>query len=52
MPLYDLPAHLTKSSDFFYDDVHFNVRGAREAGEGLATLMLATLDDHILTIKR
>jgi lysophospholipase L1-like esterase len=52
VPLYDLPAHMAKSSDFFYDDVHFNVRGAREAGNGLATLMLETLDDHILTTER
>ncbi len=52
VPLYDLPAHLAKTSAFFYDDVHFNIRGAREAGERLATLMLATLDDQILTIKR
>jgi lysophospholipase L1-like esterase len=52
VPLYDLPAHMAKTSEFFYDDVHFNIRGARETGEALATLMLATLDDHILTIKR
>jgi lysophospholipase L1-like esterase len=52
VPLYDLPAHMAKTSDFFYDDVYFNVRGAREAGEGLAALMRTTLDDHILTIKR
>jgi lysophospholipase L1-like esterase len=44
VPLYDLAATMDKTSDFFYDDVHFNVRGAREAGEGLAATILATRD--------
>jgi lysophospholipase L1-like esterase len=49
VPLHDLAASLGKTSDFFYDDVHFNVRGAREAGEGLASTMLATRD-HLLGV--
>ncbi len=36
IPLYDLRKILPKSTEFFYDDVHFNVRGAQAAGKGLA----------------
>ncbi len=36
IPLYDLRRILPKSLEFFYDDVHFNVRGAQVAGKGLA----------------
>lgn len=36
IPLYDLRKVMPKSTDFFYDDVHFNVKGALTAGKGLA----------------
>jgi lysophospholipase L1-like esterase len=36
VPLYDLRKILPKSTEFFYDDMHFNVRGAQTAGKGLA----------------
>lgn len=39
LPLYDLARDMPKSSAFFYDDVHFNVRGAHEAGVELASLL-------------
>ena len=39
VPTYDLARLMPKSSDFFYDDAHFNVRGAREAGVGLASFI-------------
>ncbi len=37
--LYDLAKVMPKSSEFFYDDVHFNVKGAYAAGTGLAALI-------------
>ncbi len=37
--LYDLAKVMPKSSEFFYDDVHFNVKGAYAAGTGLASLI-------------
>lgn len=37
--LYDLAHEIPKSSEFFYDDVHFNVKGARRAGVGLASFI-------------
>jgi len=40
IPVYDLARLVPKTSEFFYDDVHFNVRGARMAGLGIASLML------------
>ena len=40
VPLLDLSMSLPKSLDFFYDDVHFNVRGAAEAGQLLARFLL------------
>lgn len=40
VPLLDLARQMPKTSAFFYDDVHFNVQGARFAGEGLARLLL------------
>jgi lysophospholipase L1-like esterase len=40
VPVYDLARSLPKSSDYFYDDVHFNVEGAATAGEGLASFIL------------
>src|ERR1043166_2993450 len=39
IPLYDLSRTMPKSRDFFYDDVHFNDRGARETAAGLAALI-------------
>ena len=36
LALYDLARTIPKSSEYFYDDVHFNTRGAALAGEGLA----------------
>lgn len=39
LPLYDLAGTMPKSRDLFYDDVHFNDRGAREAALELATLI-------------
>lgn len=41
IPCYDLARDLPKSLDLFYDDVHFNVRGAETAGVNLA--------DHIFS---
>ncbi len=39
IPIYDLAETMPKSRNFFYDDVHFNDRGAREAALGLAKLI-------------
>ena len=39
VPVYDLALTMPKSRNFFYDDVHFNERGAQEAAMGLATLI-------------
>jgi len=39
IPVYDLAGTMPKSRDFFYDDVHFNDRGAQEAAMGLAALI-------------
>jgi len=39
IPLYDLARDLPKSTEFFYDDVHFNVKGACVAGMRLASLI-------------
>jgi lysophospholipase L1-like esterase len=41
VPLYDLSRTLPKSSEFFYDDLHFNVQGARVAGVGLASFLVS-----------
>lgn len=38
--LFDLAKSIPKSIDFFVDDVHFNVKGAREAGNQLASFIL------------
>ena len=40
VPLFDVSKRFPKSLEFFYDDVHFNVRGARTAGTELALLVL------------
>ncbi len=39
--LYDLAATAPKSLDLFFDDVHFNVAGAAQAGRGLAQALVA-----------
>ena len=39
VPIYDLARSIPKSLEFFYDDVHFNVRGANRAGRKLAALI-------------
>ena len=39
IPLYDPAREVPKSLEFFYDDVHFNVAGARRVGEGLASVI-------------
>lgn len=39
VPLYDLAKSMPKSTEFFYDDVHFNTNGARVAGTQLAALI-------------
>jgi lysophospholipase L1-like esterase len=40
VPLYDLAAVMPKSLQYFYDDVHFNVKGAFTAGTALASFIL------------
>ena len=40
VPTYDLATLLPKSLDYFYDDVHFNTKGAYETGKGLASFIL------------
>jgi lysophospholipase L1-like esterase len=40
VPLYDLAVSIPKSLEYFYDDVHFNVKGSRTAGRELALLIL------------
>jgi lysophospholipase L1-like esterase len=40
VPLYDLAKVMPKSLEYFYDDVHFNVKGARTAGTHLAAFIL------------
>jgi lysophospholipase L1-like esterase len=40
VPLFDLAAEIPKSLEFFYDDVHFNIRGAAEAGTLLAEFLV------------
>lgn len=41
--LYDLARSIPKSLEYFYDDVHFNQRGAHRAGEELAAVISAAL---------
>jgi lysophospholipase L1-like esterase len=41
IPLYDLAQEMPKSSEFFYDDVHFNVKGAELAGKRLSSYIVA-----------
>lgn len=40
IPMYDLAKSLPKSLEFFYDDVHFNVRGASVVGRDLGAYVL------------
>jgi lysophospholipase L1-like esterase len=40
VPVLDLAAALPKTADYFYDDVHFNVRGADTAARLLARFMV------------
>jgi len=39
--LYDLASQMPKSSEFIYDDVHFNYAGAKRIGLGLANMISA-----------
>ena len=48
VPLFDLADSIPKSTQYFYDDCHFNVAGARFAGEKLA----AFLAEEILLQRR
>jgi lysophospholipase L1-like esterase len=41
VPIFDLAAEIPKSLEFFYDDVHFNIRGADEAGRMLSEFLVA-----------
>lgn len=43
--LYDLAMQMPKSADFFYDDVHFNTRGARVAGMELSELIIQRINE-------
>ncbi len=42
IPLFDLARTLPKSLEFFYDDCHFNVAGARATGTGLASFLVSS----------
>ena len=41
-PVYDVEQMVPKSSEFFYDDVHFNRKGAAVAGQRLGDLIAST----------
>jgi lysophospholipase L1-like esterase len=41
VPLHDLARTLPKSTEFFYDDCHFNTAGAARAGKELADFLIA-----------
>jgi hypothetical protein len=47
VPLYDLANTLPKSRAFFFDDVHFNDRGAHEAAAGLAAVVRQSLNGRV-----
>lgn len=51
--VFDLPSALPKSSEYFYDDCHFNVYGAREAGTRLSAYLVKTnvLADSVSTFQ-
>ena len=40
VPLYDVAKMLPKASTHFYDDVHFNTRGARDSALGLSATII------------
>lgn len=40
VPVFDLAANIPRTMDYFYDDVHFNVRGADTAARMLAGFMV------------
>lgn len=40
MPVYDLAKNMPKTLEYFFDDVHFNVKGARKFGEDLARFIV------------
>jgi lysophospholipase L1-like esterase len=42
LPLFDLATILPKSQAYFYDDVHFNIKGAAFAGGRLADFLVNT----------
>lgn len=42
IPVYDLARNIPKSTEYFYNDIHFNVTGARKAGEDLGKFILET----------
>ncbi len=43
VPLYDLARAIPKSSEYFYDDCHFNRNGARTAGDGIAQFVITNV---------
>jgi lysophospholipase L1-like esterase len=40
IPVFDFAAHCPRSTQYFYDEIHFNVKGAEEAGRTLADFIL------------
>ena len=40
VPLFDLPRYIPKSSEYLYDDVHFNVKGAETAARELTAFIV------------
>jgi lysophospholipase L1-like esterase len=40
VPVFDLALLMPKSLDFFYDDCHFNIEGARKAGDLLSAFLI------------
>lgn len=40
VPVYDLANNMPKSLEYFYDDVHFNVKGAKKFGEDLSKFLI------------
>lgn len=55
VPVYDLELDCPKSIEYFYDDIHFNEKGAAEAGRLLAEFLVAQgllPKDHAAESKR
>jgi len=46
VPVFDLAAVLPKSREYFYDDLHFNVRGASAAAALLARFLAEQIEDR------